>query len=43
MGEFLDDIGFMLRHYPFESLMVGVVCGGVGLFIGAAVMRWAQK
>ena len=41
MGDFLDDLAFSLRFYPFEHLFMAVLAFGCGLFVGAAVMRWA--
>lgn len=41
MRDLLDDLAFALRHYPLECLFVAVISGGCGLFVGAAVMRWA--
>lgn len=41
MGDFFDDLAFSLRYYPFEHLIVAVLTFGCGLFVGAAVMRWA--
>ena len=41
MGDLLDDLAFSLRHYPLEHLLMAVLAFGCGLFVGAAVMRWA--
>ena len=41
MDGLIRDYAFVLRFYPFESGFTFVVGIGVGLFVGAAVMRWA--
>jgi hypothetical protein len=41
MDEVLRDFVFVLRFYPFESAFIAILCGGVGLMVGAVVMRWA--
>lgn len=41
MRELLEELSFCLRFYPLECALVAIISGGTGLFIGAAVMRWA--